>query len=81
MPNGEQIAHSVGANTFVEVIEKLGIEKVKNLGDKVGRFPLISTSKSHHRQRQSGQYYIMCSSSTAGKKRRLEKLPLSLASN
>ena len=27
MPNGEQIAHSVGANTFVEVIEKLGIEE------------------------------------------------------
>ena len=74
MPNGERIAHHVAANSFVEVIEKLGIEKVKNLGLEGSRFPLISTSKLHKRQRKSGQYYITILYNTKIKKKYLEKI-------
>ena len=77
MPNGEKIAHRVGADTFVEVIEKLGIEKVKDLGDKVRRSPLILTSKSDKpnlSQRKSGRYYIITHGTAGTKKKILEKI-------
>ena len=77
MPNGEKIAHRVGADTFVEVIEKLGIEKVKDLGDKVRRSPLILTSKSDNpnlSQRKSGKYYIITHGTAGAKKKILEKI-------
>ena len=77
IPNGEKIAHRVGADTFVEVIEKLGIEKVKDLGDKVRRSPLILTSKSDKpnlSQRKSGRYYIITHGTAGTKKKILEKI-------
>lgn len=77
MPNGEKIAHRIGADTFVEVIEKLGIEKVKDLGDKVRRSPLILTSKSDKpnlNQRKSGRYYIVTHGTAGVKKKILEKI-------
>ncbi|MDE0084948.1 MAG: hypothetical protein OXU23_04485 [Candidatus Poribacteria bacterium] len=77
MPDGEQINHKVSATTFAEVIEKLGIEKVKNLRPelKLNATPLISTfDHPTYDQRKSGQYYIMTHSDTKTKKRLLERI-------
>ena len=69
MPNGETVNHSVSATTFAEVIEKLGIERVRNLKYKLGRLSLISTSEDPILgQRKSGRYYIMTNTSTKKKK-------------
>ena len=77
MPTGKKIAHDIGADTFVEVIEKLGIEKVKDLGDKVRRSPLILTSKPDKpnlNPRKSGRYYIVTHGTAGVKKKILEKI-------
>ena len=60
MPNGEKVNHNRSSDTFVEVIEELGIEKVKHLDIMVGKIPLIADFDVPKRsQRKSGQYYIM----------------------
>ena len=43
MPNGEQINCRYQIETFFEVIKKLGIERVKDLGIKCGDFLLVET--------------------------------------
>ena len=74
MPNEEVINHKRASNTFVEVIEKLGIEKVKDL-NKEYIIPLISDSKHpKYNQGKSGNYYIMTGSSTKTKKRLLDEI-------
>ena len=79
MPNGETVNHSTSATTFAEVIEKLGIERVRNLKLKVGRLSLVSTTKDPILgQRQSGRYYIMTNTSTKRKKALLEKIATGL---
>ena len=78
MPSGERIDHDVAATTFAEVIEKLGIERVRNL-NKVYIIPIISTSKHHtYDQRPSGRYYIMTNTDTKTKKRLLESIAAAL---
>ncbi len=75
MPNREKIDHNVAATTFAEVIEKLGIERVRNLERIVSGISLISTSKhSMYDQRKSGRYYIMTNTDTKTKKRLLEEI-------
>lgn len=79
MPDGKTVNHSTSADTFAEVIEKLGIERVRNLKRKVGRLSLISTSKDPIlSQRQSGQYYIMTNTNTKRKKALLEEIATDL---
>ncbi len=79
MPNGEIINHKVSATTFSEAIEKLGIDRVRNLERQVNGIPLISTSKhSTYDQRKSGQYYIMTNTDTKTKKRLLEEIATEL---
>ena len=75
MPNGEKVNHSRSSDTFVEVIEKLGIEQVKHLDIVVGKIPLIADFDVPNRsQRKSGQYYIMLNTSTVQKKSLLEEI-------
>ena len=64
----EQIRLSTGAKTFVEVIKKIGIERVKDIGMVWRQVPLIDTT-NHPRitQRKSGIYFIVTSSSTPTK--------------
>ena len=71
MEDGERIDRRAATDTFVETIDKLGIERVRNLGHNVGRFSLISTSQSHEKQRKSGRYYIMIHNTTTAEKKRL----------
>ena len=78
MPNGEEINHKISATTFAEVIEKLGIERVKGL-NKVDIIPLISTSKHpNYIQRKSRRYYIMTNNNTKKKKVLLEEIATDL---
>lgn len=75
MSDGITVNHSVSATTFAEVIEKLGVERVRDLKHKVGRLPLISTSKDPILgQRKSGRYYIMTNTSTNKKRVLLERI-------
>ena len=82
MANGERIDRRAATDTFVEAIEKLGIERVRNLGHNVGRFSLISTSQFHEKQRKSDRYYITAHNTTiADKKRLLEMIASELGVN
>ena len=57
---GALIRCEIATDTFVEVIKRIGIERVKNLDIKVGDNPLISTTESSNppAQRKVGEYYI-----------------------
>ncbi len=75
MDDGEVIERKNGLTTFIEVIEKLGIERVKNLNLIRNTIPLISTSKDPtHAQHQLGEYYIVKRMSTKNKKRILDRI-------
>ena len=75
MPNGTEIAHSNASDTFVEVIQKLGIPEVENLNKTCNGVPLISTSDNPtYTQRKLGKYYIITHSQTQTKKRLLEEI-------
>ena len=59
MPSGQIIHHTNGTDTFVETIERIGIERVKSLNLMYGKFPLIDTGvHPTGKQRESGRYYI-----------------------
>ena len=78
MPDGESIDHNKAATTFAEVIEKLGIERVRDLKKK-DIIPLISLDEDNkYTQRQSGQYYIMTHNNTKKKKFLLEEIAAEL---
>jgi hypothetical protein len=73
--DGEVIERKNGLDTFIEVIEKLGIERVKDLNLIRNTIPLISASKDPEReQRQLGQYYIVSHITTKDKKRTLDRI-------
>lgn len=75
MDDGEVIERKNGLDTFIEVIEKLGIEKVKELDLIRNTIQLISTSKDPKvAQRRLGQYYIVTRMSTRSKKRMLDRI-------
>ena len=69
MPNGERINHHTAIQTFAEVIEQLGINRVRRV------YPdLISSSQSRQHGYQVGQYYIRDQTSTRAKKQILERV-------
>ena len=75
MPNGEAIECSKIRDTFFEVIEKLGVEKVAALGIIRSKIPLVSDSEyPGYSQRQSGSYYVYVGASTIYRKRDLIKI-------
>ncbi len=75
MDDGEVIERKFGLDTFIDVIEKLGIERVKGLNLIRNAIPLISNSKDPVReQRQLGQYYIVSHIPTIDKKRVLDQI-------
>ena len=76
MPDGKIIARSEGIDTFIEVIERLGIEQVKRLDIVVGsNSPLISRNRDPvYRQRPLGSYYIISGINTETKDNLLDKI-------
>ena len=75
MPDGEKVECPTIRATFVEVIEKLGIEKVAALDIIRQKIPLVSESKyPGYTQKQSGSYYIYTGATTKDKRRDLMKI-------
>ena len=82
MPDGERIEDKKPTDTFVNVIEKIGIEKVRNLnimavGVSKNRdvpLSLISPYSDPHSQRKSGPYFIAVGNSTPQKKKWLQEI-------
>ena len=78
MLDGETIAESTGIDTFIKVIEMLGIERVKALGIiavQSRNLPLISDYEDPiHRQKQGGGYYIAMRNTTPQKKEWLDEI-------
>ena len=69
MSDGERIDHPVAADTFVETIEKLGLEQVEKVKPK-----LLSTSNVYRKFRKRGRYYINISLNNDHKKNHLEDI-------
>ena len=76
MPDGEIIECPKIRDTFFEVIEKLGVEKVAALGIIRSKVPLVSDSEypAGYSNRQSGSHYIYVGATTQDKKRDLMKI-------
>ena len=75
MPDGERIERPLIKDTYVEVIEKLGVEKVAALDISRQKTPLIAVSEYPDRyQRPSGSYYILTDTTTIEKRRDLLKI-------
>ena len=65
MPDGTLIRRRHGSVTFVEVIEKIGIKRVRDLHIEYRNVPLVDTIEhSGIRQEKSGIYYIVTGSTT-----------------
>ena len=75
MEDGQEICHSRASETFAEVIEKIGLERVKNLDLTLNGIPLIATYKHPtYSQTKSGTYYIATHCSTTTKIERLNEI-------
>lgn len=75
MEGGQEICHVRVSKTFVEVIEKIGVERVKNLDLILNGIPLIATYKhSTYSQTESGNYYITTHCNTTTKIERLKEI-------
>ena len=66
--NGETIAERYGTDTFVEVIKRLGIERVYDLD-----VSWVATSEPSQKHRRVRRFYIVTLGSTKTLKKRLEK--------
>ena len=62
------------SETFVEVIDKLGRKRVRDLKLEVNGKPLMSTSEDDQQRRKLGGFYINVGTSTERKKRLLEEI-------
>ena len=79
MPDGETVECPYIKDTFVAVIEKLGVEKVAALGISRRKIPLIAASEyPNYSQTQSGSYYILTETTTIEKKEDLMKIAKAL---
>ena len=82
MPDGERIESKKPTDTFVTVIEKIGVEKVRDLNisavgvskNRAVPLPLISPYSDPHTQRKSGSYFIAVGNSTLQKKKWLKEI-------
>ena len=70
-----QIRYGKDVDTFVETIEKVGVEPIKELDIKCKHVPLIDCNDYENvQQRESGIYYIVTDSSSEKKKSILEEI-------
>lgn len=78
MDDGTEINHLTAIDTFIEVIEKFGVERVKTVGIREGKKnPLITTTPpedSNYGLDASGKYYIHRHGTLSSKKRDLERV-------
>lgn len=75
MPGGLVIQRSTAAQAMVDVIEELGIEKVRDLGLTVSGVDLVSKIRHEkYGQTSAGNYFICTHSNTESKKRLILKI-------
>jgi hypothetical protein len=73
--HGALIRCELATDTFVEVIKRIGIERVKSLGIEIAGIPLISTTEyPNRRQYHVGEYYITGGLSPEDMARRLRQI-------
>ena len=79
LPDGERIEQDTISATFVAVIEKLGIEKVKACNIERFYVPIVDTVKHEkYTQVQLGPYYILTAQDRQDKRRDLLKIAAAL---
>lgn len=82
MPNGQVITHAKAKDTFIEAILTIGIERVRSLGLKFCKIPIISNTRDKkygRAQHDVGNgWMILTHSSTADKKKMLDKIAKAL---
>ena len=82
MPDGSIIACKTATETFIRVIERIGVERVRTLGLKFCKVPIISNTRDAKygtaQHPTSGGWLILTHSSTLAKKRQLDKISTAL---
>ncbi len=74
-PDGTEYSYHNVTDTFVQTIQKIGLERVRNLNIETSSVTLISTSKHpKYSQRHLGKYYLMVDLSTRNKFNILQKI-------
>lgn len=82
LSDGTIVQKPIAADTFVEVIRRMGVDNVYQLGLKLNNIPLVSEAKvPDNNQKSLGRYYICTHCNTKTKKRYLEKIAASLNHN
>ena len=74
MPDGKTIDHKTATDTFVDAIDHIGVDRIKELNKILCSAPLISTQMPTVQHREHGEYYIVVHSSTIQKKRVLDEI-------
>lgn len=73
--NGESIEHPDAADTFVECLQRFGLERVRALGLKLSGIALVGIARGEYQsQKPKGGFQICTHSNTADKKKLLEKI-------
>lgn len=82
MPDGNVLAHATAKQTFIDALLAIGIERIRPLGVKFCRIPIISNTRDKKygaNQHDVGNgWLILTHSSTADKKKMLEKIAQAL---
>lgn len=85
MPDGRVIAHAKAKDTFIDTILAVGINKVRPLGVKFCKIPIISNTRDKKYGKAQhdvgGGWLILTHSSTADKKKMLDKIAKALGIN
>lgn len=85
MPDGTTIEHKAAKDTFVEVIQKIGVECVRPIGLKFCKVPIVSNNRDAKYGKAQvpveGGWLILTHSSTYDKKKQLDKIAKALDLN
>ena len=85
MPDGRIIRHSKAKDTFIEVLEAIGVDKIRPLGLKFCKIPIISNTRDTKYGKAQhpigGGWLVLTHSSTQDKKKMIEKIAKALRLN
>lgn len=85
LPDGTLIEHKAAKDTFVEVIRKIGVDRVRPIGLKFCKVPIVSNTRDEKYGKAQvpveGGWLILTHSSTFDKKKQLDKIAQSLHLN
>ncbi len=79
MKDGHWISEDTAIDTFIEVIKKIGIEKVKNLGKYEAKIPLVADYEDPNKaqrkvETETGTFYVVSGTNTVTKKKILDDI-------